>query len=255
MRPSSFSSPEVRVFPDAEAVAVAAAEAFARAAERIVAERGAFYVALSGGSTPRAVYAKIAEEEVAGRRKLPWAGIHVFFGDERCVPPDHAESNYRMASESLLDHVPLPPANLHRIRGELPPATAATAYEADLRRYMPLQQAGMPRFDFLLLGVGPDGHTASLFPGSAALAETTRAVVASEAPMPPVQRVTLTLPVLNNSASVLFLVLGGEKAAMLRQVLRTDTSGAVFPAQRVRPVTGCARWYLDEAAASQLAKP
>ena len=253
MRSTLIYSPEVRVYPDAAAMATAAAAVFAKAAARAVAESGRFYVALAGGSTPRAVYERIAEEDQAGRAKLPWEGIEVFFGDERCVPPDHAESNYRMAREALLDRVPIPPANVHRIHGELDPKLASQNYEGELKRVVPSHHGGLPRLDLVLLGVGQDGHTASLFPGTAALDEKVRAVVPNLAPKPGGWRVTLTLPALSGASNVLFLVLGAEKAPMLRRVLKTDTEGARYPAQRVRPTAGWLRWFLDEEAASQLA--
>jgi 6-phosphogluconolactonase len=252
MRSTLNYSPEVRVYPDATALAEAAAEVLARTAARAVGETGRFHVALAGGSTPRAVYERIAADELSGRSKLPWASMEIFFGDERCVPPDHAESNFRMAREALLDRVPIPPENIHRIHGELEPKAAAQAYEAELKRVVPLHHGGLPRLDLVLLGVGQDGHTASLFPGTPALEEKTRAVVANPAPRPGGWRVTLTLPALSGASNVLFLVLGAEKAPMLRRVLRTDTAGARFPAQRVRPTAGWLRWFLDEAAASEL---
>jgi 6-phosphogluconolactonase len=253
MRSTSNYSPEVRVYPNATAVAEAAAEVFAHEAARAVAEHGRFHVALAGGSTPREVYQRLAEDVRNGRRKLPWESIHIFFGDERCVPPDHPESNFRMAREALLDRVPIPPENVHRIAGERAPEAAAAAYEEECRRFMPRHHAGMPRLDLVLLGVGHDGHTASLFPGADALAETNRTVVATPGPQPGSMRVTLTLPALSGASCVLFLVIGAEKAPMLRRVLRTDTAGAAYPAQRVRPTAGWLRWFLDEAAASQLA--
>ncbi len=252
MRSTQTYSPEVRVYPDAAAVAEAAAEVFAHVAVRAVAENGRFYVALAGGSTPRAVYERIADDELSGRRPLPWAGIEIFFGDERCVPPAHAESNFRMAREALLDRVPIPAANIHRIAGELVPAAAAQAYAAELKRVVPPHHGGLPRLDLVLLGVGQDGHTASLFPDTPALAEKFHSVVANPGPAPDAWRVTLTLPALNAAANVLFLVIGAEKAPMLRRVLRTDTAGASYPAQRVRPTAGWLRWFLDEAAASEL---
>jgi len=252
MRSTLIYSPEVRVYPDAVAVAEAAAEVFARAATRAVAENGRFYVALAGGSTPKAVYQLLADDEASGRRKLPWTGIEVFFGDERCVPPDHAESNFRMAHETLLARVPIPAANIHRIRGEMDPQAAAAAYEVELKRVVPSHHAMLPRLDLVLLGMGQDGHTASLFPGTPGLQETSHSVVANPGPEPASWRVTLTLPALSAASNVLFLVIGAEKAPMLRRVLQTDAAGASYPAQRVRPTAGWLRWFLDEAAASQL---
>lgn len=252
MRSTLNYSPEVRVHPDAAAVAEAAADVFARAVTRAVAEQGRCYVALAGGSTPKAIYELLAEQQTTGRRELPWANIEVFFGDERCVPPNHPESNYLMAHEALLARVPIPAGNVHRMQGELDPAVAAAAYEAELKRVVPLHHGGLPRFDLVLLGVGQDGHTASLFPGTPALNETVRSVVPNRGPGTTPRRLTLTLPALSAAASVLFLVTGIEKAPMLRRVLRTDTTGASYPAQRVRPTAGWLRWFVDEPAASQL---
>ncbi len=235
---------------DAAALAEAAADLFARLAAEAIAARGRFNVALSGGSTPRVLHARLSAPDAKRAARLDWTRVHVFWGDERCVPPDHPDSNYRMARETLLDRVPLPAANVHRIHGELPPERAAAEYERALRAYF--GDGSLPRFDLILLGLGEDGHTASLFPGSAALGEAARWAVAvphSDPPPPPLPRVSLTLPVLNAAAQVVFLVSGAGKAQRLAQVLRRP--GESLPAGRVHP-TGGLLWLVDAAAAQDL---
>jgi 6-phosphogluconolactonase len=204
-------------------------------------------VALSGGSTPRATYALLATVEFASL--VDWPRVHVFWGDERCVPLDDPDSNYRMARETLLDHVPLPTRNVHRIRGEMDPEAAAQAYAAELRAFFGTQ---WPSFDLVLLGMGNDGHTASLFPGSATLHEDTRAVVAVTAHYEdrPAHRVTLTPPAINSARQVVFLVAGAAKAETLQAVLEGPADR--FPAQFIRPTSGQLAWLVDSAAASRL---
>lgn len=249
MRTLHFPPAEVRVFPDVVALNIAGAGEFARAARDAVAARGRFAVALAGGSTPRTVYLQLAAEDHSDANRLPWDRIHVFFGDERCVPPDHPESNFRMASESLLTRVPIPPGNVHRLRGEEDPARAAAAAEQELREFF---GAGLPRFDLVLLGLGADGHTASLFPNTEALRETSRSVVANWAPKLNAHRLTLTFPALNEAAEVNFLVTGTEKARVLGEVLRPAQEAQAHPARSVRPTHGRLLWLVDEAAASEL---
>jgi 6-phosphogluconolactonase len=250
----NFSLPaaELRVLPDLTALNRSVVHEFTRAALDAVTARGRFAVALAGGSTPRAMYELLAVGRRHGHPKLPWSRLHFFFGDERAVPPDHPESNFRMASEALLAHVPVPAANVHRIHAELEPARAAEDYEADLRRFFALSLHGLPRFDLILLGLGADGHTASLFAGSPALRETRRLVTAHPASQSRAARLTLTLPVLNAAAEVLFVVSGADKAPVVRAVLHGPARRPALPAQRVRPDKGRLLWLLDEAAASGL---
>jgi 6-phosphogluconolactonase len=220
-----------------------------------IAAHGRFAVALSGGSTPRATYALLATEEFASR--VDWSHVHIFWGDERCVPPDHSDSNYRMACEALLDHVPLSARNVHRIRGEMNPEEAAADYERVLRSFFARQSRGkgigderpVPRFDLVLLGMGEDGHTASLFPGTAVLQEGTRWVVAHCVEKLGAWRVTLTLVAINAAARVVFVVSGASKAERLQQVLAGPYPSDVLPAQLVRPGSGHLLWMVDEAAA------
>ena len=231
---------ELRVHPD---LARAAAEHFVTLATAAIAARGQFVVALSGGSTPRATYTLLASDELAAR--VDWPRVRVLWGDERCVPPDHPESNYRMAREVLLDKIPIPAENVHHIRGELPPDQAAMAYQAELEAV--LGTGG--RFDLILLGMGEDGHAASLFPGTAALHEQTRWVVAHYVDKLSAWRVTLTPVAINAAAHVTFLVSGAGKAERLREVLDGPHQPDVLPAQIIRPTDGRLLWLADAAAA------
>ena len=242
------SGPRLRFFEDADALAEGAAAEFLRLAVSKTAPGVEFRVALSGGSTPRRLYDLLAGEPYASR--MPWERIHLFWGDERTVPPDHADSNFGAAQAALLSRVPVPPGNIHRIQGELEPARAAEQYEAELRRVFRLEDGALPRFDLVFLGMGPDGHTASLFPGSEALAETHRLVVAPWIGKVGAHRVTLTCPVLNSSAFIMFLVAGADKAGVLREVL--EGPGGRYPAQFIRPADGELHWYIDSAAGHQL---
>jgi 6-phosphogluconolactonase len=234
---------ESRVYPDAASLARAAAEHFVTLATAAIAAHGQFVVALSGGSTPHATYTLLASDELSAR--VDWPRVRVFWGDERCVPPDHPESNYRMAREVLLDKIPIPAENVHRIRGELPPDQAAMAYQAELEAV--LGTGG--RFDLILLGMGEDGHTASLFPGTAALHEQTRWVVAHYVDKLSAWRVTLTPVAINAAAHVTFLISGAGKAERLQEVLDGPHQPDVLPAQIVRPTDGRLLWLADAAAA------
>jgi 6-phosphogluconolactonase len=238
---------EVRVFADVPELMRAAADEVARRAEEAVREHGRFAWALSGGSTPRDLYRLLAGPP--WRDRMPWSATHVFWGDERHVPPDHPESNFRMAREAMLDRVPLPAANIHRIRAELPEAAAAAElYEAELRDFFKLA----PRFDLVLLGLGKDAHTASLFPGSAVLRESARLVVAPWVESQHTYRITFTPPVLDHARLCLFLVSGEDKAEPLRAVLAGPRDPERYPAQIVEG--GCPRclWMVDRAAARLL---
>lgn len=237
---------EVKIVPDNATLARAAAQEFHRLAEAAVQERGSFSVALSGGNTPRAVYSLLASED----KQLPWDRIHIFFGDERHVPPDNPESNFRMASESLISKVPIPQKNIHRIHAELDAAAAAVEYEQQLSSFFQLTNQDWPRFDLIFLGIGDDGHTASLFPGSHALSETSRRVTANWVEKFQTFRITLTFPVLNHAAEVVFLVSGAGKAQILNQVLRPGARK--FPAQNVQPENGRLLWLVDQDAGSLL---
>jgi 6-phosphogluconolactonase len=231
------------------ALARAAAKHFIALAQEAVGARGRFAVALAGGSTPRAMYALLATGEFATR--VDWTRVHIFWGDERCVPPDRPDSNYRMAREALLDHIPIPSDHVHRIQGEIEPALAADAYERTLQAFF---TPGRPCFDLILLGLGDDGHTASFFPGTAAIHEPTRWVVGHTVSKLNAWRVTLTPVAINAAANVTFLVSGATKAERLNQVLTGPYQPDVLPAQIVQPVKGRLLWLVDSAAAAQLKK-
>ena len=241
--------PSVKVFDDAEEVARAAAARVVELAAAAVDERGAFSLALSGGSTPRRVYELLASEEFSGR--VDWANVHVFFGDERAVPADHADSNFRMANESLLARVPLPERNVHRIEGLGDAAANASDYESELRGLFG-DDAEWPRLDLVLLGMGDDGHTASLFPGTAALDERRAWVAANWVEKLGAWRVTLTAPAINAARHVLFLAGGAGKAERLREVLQGERDPSRLPSQLIRPHDGTLEWFVDRAAASRL---
>lgn len=228
----------------------AAAEEVIRAATSAITERGRFTIALSGGSTPKNLYTLIAANASAS---LPWDRMFFFWGDERHVPPDNPDSNYRMAKETLLSKVAIPPANIFRIPAENPDASAAAdAYEQTLRKFFAVAPGEFPRFDLILLGIGPDGHTASLFPETAALEETSRLVVANWVEKLQTNRITFTLPVLNAARCVAFLVSGTDKAAVLHEVLEGKVPAEKYPSKLVRPSEGKLIWFVDRAAASQL---
>ncbi len=247
-----MSEPIIRCCADAEAVSRAAAEEFVRLAREAAAARGRFTVALSGGSTPRRLYQLLAEAPF--RAQVDWPKVEFFWGDERAVPPDHKDSNYRTANEALLTKLALPPGHVHRMQAERPDRDAtAREYQEEIARVFGVSPDGEPpSFDLVLLGMGPDGHTASLFPGTAALKETRRWVVANHVPQMNTDRVTMTAPVLNRAANVLFLVAGGDKAERLAEVLGGPADVERLPSQLLRGATGRVVWLVDEAAASRL---
>ncbi|MFI5340875.1 MAG: 6-phosphogluconolactonase [Candidatus Methylomirabilales bacterium] len=245
--------PDIRILAEGEELSRVAAEEFVLLANEAVEASGRFSVALSGGSTPKGVYALLADKEAGFRARVAWDKVHVFWGDERHVLPDHLESNYHTAREALLSRVPIPPENIHRIPAENPDATkAAEEYAEALREFFRLSAGQFPRFGLILLGMGPDGHTASLFPGTTAVFEQTRLVVALWVEKFKTYRITLTPPVLNNAACTIFLVSGEEKAETLRAVLQGPYQPDRLPAQIVRPVNGQLLWMVDRAAAQLL---
>jgi 6-phosphogluconolactonase len=247
----------VEIFENAAALTSAAGKLFVRLAQDAVARRGVFTVALSGGSTPKGLYTLMATDEKM-RAAIAWSKVHFFFGDERHVRPDQADSNFRMVNEAMFQRLAPDLTHIHRILGELPDAAeAASRYEADMRGFFEahvLVEAGFPRFDLILLGVGLDGHTASLFPGSLALQETHRWVVGNWVEKSKAHRITMTFPVLNNAGEVVLLVTGTVKAPIMAEVLERTATAPKYPVQRVKPRSGTKRWMLDKAAASQLAK-
>lgn len=244
--------PEARVAADRAALFREAAAEFARVAEDAVASRGAFNVALAGGATPRGLYELLAGDPALSHA-MPWDKTHVFFGDERHVPPEDSESNYGMVRETLLSKVPVPPAQVHRIAGELPDTSRAAAiYEEALTAHFQLSPGEFPRFDLALLGLGPEGHTASLFPGTPALEETSRLAVSTWVDKLHTHRVTLTAPVFNAAANVAFLVAGKDKALALKAVLEGPALIRLLPAQLIRPASGRLIFFADAEAAGRL---
>jgi 6-phosphogluconolactonase len=245
--------PEILVFPDPAAVAAEAAERFAAICARTVASRGAFAPALSGGETPKALYGRLAEEPY--RSRIPWGRVQVFWGDERCVPPDDPRSNFRSAHELLLSKVAVPADHIHRMPADTADHNAAAAaYAETLRAVLPRTADGWPRFDLVLLGLGDNAHTASLFPRSAALRERGRAVVAECVEDAGMWRMTLTVPVLTHAAEILFLVSGASKAEAVRAVIEGPANPDDVPAALIRPVDGRLTWVLDAPAASRLTR-
>ena len=237
-----MSPPNVRVFENPQDLAEAAAEAFAEKAAKSIREKGRFAVALAGGSTPRALYELLADRY---RDALDWSKVHAFFGDERPVPPDHEDSNYRMAYKALLSRVPV--GSVRRMRGELDPREAAALYEEELAAFF----GGRPRFDLVLLGIGEDGHTASLFPRTPALDVRDRWAVENPVEKLGTTRCTLTIPAINAAGRVIFLVAGEGKAEALKEILEGDADPQDYPAKLVQPASGPV-WMVDRAAAQLL---
>jgi 6-phosphogluconolactonase len=244
------SSVEIRVLTTPQELFDAAAEEVVHSANQAVKERGKFTIALSGGSTPKSLFNLLATN---ARATLPWDRMYFFWGDERHVPPTDPDSNYRMADETMLSKIPVPAGNVFRIETENPSADAAAdAYEKTLRKFFQLEPEAVPRFDLILLGMGPDGHTASLFPGTAALQEKKRLVVANWVEKLKTHRLSFTLPVLNAGRCVAFLVSGMDKATTLKTVLEEDVPAEQYPAKLVKPTAGKLIWLVDRAAASAL---
>jgi 6-phosphogluconolactonase len=238
---------EVIVCRDIVELSRQSAERFSRLALQSVEAAGRMTVALSGGSTPKHLYLLLASPDYQNR--IPWGNVHVFWGDERCVPPDHPESNFRMAQEALLSRIQIPAENIHRMRGEGEPQAAAAEYEKELQKFFGFNPVGLPRFDLILLGIGEDGHTASLFPGSEALNETKHLVVAPFVATLNSYRLSLSLPVLINAANVWFLVAGASKVDAVKQAF-SDSSD--LPAARVQPVNGKLIWFITRDAALEI---
>jgi len=244
------SNVEIRILTTPQELFEVAAEEVVRAATEAVAQRGRFTIALSGGSTPKNLFNLLATN---ARTVFPWDRTYFFWSDERHVPPTDPESNYRMAEEIMLSKIPVNAGNVFRIAAENPDAAAvAEAYEQTLRKFFQLQPGQVPVFDLILLDVGPDGHTASLFPNTAGLQEKTRLVIANWVDKLKANRLTMTLPVLNSAREMAFLASGTDKAQVLRTVLEEDAPPEQYPAKLVRPSNGRLIWFVDRAAASQL---
>jgi 6-phosphogluconolactonase len=239
---------DIRILETAEEVARAAADLFTDIAIASISAEGRFSVALAGGSTPRRTYQLLASEEY--RDRVSWSKVHIFFGDERCVPPTHADSNYRMVEETMLSRLPIPEENVHRMIGEGDAHANASLYESELRTFFDGEP--WPLFNLVLLGMGDDGHTASLFPGTDALKEDRAWVVANWVEKFQSYRITLTAPAINHAANIIFLVAGASKAERLHEVLRGARDPLRLPAQLIQPVAGSLIWLADKAAAARL---
>ncbi|MGE5059163.1 MAG: 6-phosphogluconolactonase [Betaproteobacteria bacterium] len=245
-----ITEPAVIICRNADDLAPQAAAQFVSLAANAAIRSSRFTVALSGGSTPRALYSLLAAPALKDR--IDWRRIHFFWGDERCVRADHSESNYRMVHEALLSKIEIPPENIHRMAGEKEPQLAASEYEDELRRTFQLTHGQVPRFELILLGLGEDGHTASLFPGSAALDETNHLVATAYVEKLKAHRLTLTLSVINAASQVSFLVSGASKSAIVKQILGATPARPDYPAARVNPANGSLTWFLDAPAATGL---
>src|SRR4051812_27047204 len=239
--------PEIKVLPDATEIAIEAAERIIDAANRAADEGQTFSIALAGGSTPKALYELLASD--AYKSRVDWPRVEVFFGDERAVPPDHKDSNYRMAHEALLSRVPIPGDNVYRMAGELEPNEAAKEYGQMLK-----EKFGEGGMDLVLLGMGDDGHTASLFPGTEALKETKHRCVANFVPKLSTWRITLTAPFINRSKDIMFLVSGASKSARLHEVLEGPRDPRRLPSQLIQPTAGHVAWLIDAPAAGMTAE-
>jgi 6-phosphogluconolactonase len=243
--------PEIIVLDNLSDLHNAAAEEIARQSLAVVAEGRDFTIVLSGGSTPRGIYMRMAEVDL--REQLPWQSMQFFWGDERHVPPDHTDSNYRLAWESMLAHVPVPAENIHRIQSDLAdPAQAAERYQDTLFQYFKFGPGDMPRFDLILLGMGPDGHTASLFPGTRALGVSDRTVVANWVGKFATWRITMTAALINHASKIIVLIAGENKAPVLRAVLEGPLEPDQLPIQLIKPQSGSLVWMADRAAAAEL---
>jgi 6-phosphogluconolactonase len=244
-----------RVLATPAATARAAAQFFLEAAVKAVTARGVARIAISGGSTPKSMFGLLADPAGPFLKQVPWDKIDLYWVDERCVPPDNIESNYRMTREAMLSKVPLPVGRVHRMEGELEPEVAAARYESIIRNSFRLEGAETPTFDLILLGMGDDGHTASLFPHTDALNEMGHIVVPNHVPQKDAWRITLTWPVINQGREVAFLIEGEEKTQVLHDVLLGPYQPDTYPSQLIRPASGQLTLLLDTAAAAKLPAP
>jgi 6-phosphogluconolactonase len=240
------------VEPDVAAMARRAAHHFVEMAGEAVDAQGRARIAISGGSTPKTVFEMLGDRNLEWRARMPWDKLDLYWVDERAVGPDDQESNYRMTREAMLDHVPMMPEQIHRIEGELEPEAAAARYESELRSSFRLEGAQAPRFDLVALGMGDDGHTASLFPHTEGLRQMGRLAIANHVPQKNTWRITLTWPVINHARSVFFLIGGEEKAEVLREVLTGPRDPELLPSQLIWPTSGILSLILDKASAALL---
>ena len=241
---------EVKIYDSPESLSIAAAERWLELYKQSILGNGIFHVALAGGSTPRQLYSLLSQPSFL--QKVDWQRVHIYFGDERSVLPDHPESNFRMAKETLLDHVPVPHANVHRIEtdsGDI--QEAALRYEKELINTLPRSAEGIPQFDLILLGIGPDGHTASLFPGTDILQQQKRYVDAVYVKQKSTWRVSITFPVINHARHILFLVAGADKQSVMEKILSGSQNSPQFPVEMLKPL-GQVEMYLDSEAAGRI---
>lgn len=238
---------EIRIYLNLDGLSQAAVDLFIELQKESISDKGRFSVALSGGSTPKPLYEALASPD--RQEELEWEKVHIFWGDERCVPPDHPDSNYKMVNESLLKHISIPDQNVHRVPAEMDPRMAAFSYEESLRGFF---HGPLPFFDLIFLGMGEDGHTASLFPHSAGLNEEDRWFIANYAPEQETWRLTLTKNAINAAKNIAVLVAGRAKADMLSDVLEGDYQPYAKPIQLIRPVDGRMTWFVDQASARLL---
>jgi 6-phosphogluconolactonase len=242
---------QIAIYPDSNTLSQEAAQYIVRLASQSIVTRGRFTIALSGGSTPKVLYGLLGTEPYRGQ--IDWASVEIFWSDERCVPPDSADSNYALAQEVLLSKIPIPANQIHRMPADQPNSEAASSeYASEMQRTF--GTSGIPSFDLIQLGMGPEGHTASLFPHQESLHEQRRLVMPVTVPKPPPPRLTFTPPILNAARHVLFLVTGGEKADAVQAVLEGSYQPEEYPAQIVRPTNGEVTWMLDTRAAAKLTK-
>lgn len=244
---------KINIYSNTDSLARAAAGCFLEIASRSIADHGLFSVALSGGTTPQKMYRLLGKETYA--RRVDWFRVHIFFGDERCVPPDHADSNFRIAHQLLIEHVPIPEHHVHRMRGELEPQRAAVEYERELNTFFTTRSTlglSEPSFDMALMGLGTDGHTASLFPGRDVSRERSKWVVAHYVKEFDAWRITLTPRVINSALNVVFIISGEDKSDPLKKVLEGPRQPEAIPAQSIDPARGELLWLLDAGAASRL---
>ena len=246
------SKPAIQIVADVEAISRKAAEIIMGLMAETLNTKTHFSIALSGGSTPKSLFTLLADD-VSLRTQVDWDKVHFFWGDERHVPPDHPDSNFRMAYEAMLSKVPVQETNIHRVRAEEQDASkAAEEYADELQTFFNLKPGELPYFDCVLLGMGPDGHTASLFPGTEALHEQKRLVVSNWVEKFRTHRITLTAPVINNADCIIFLVSGEEKAEVLREVLEGEKNTELFPSQLIKPSHGKLLWLVAQPATTKL---
>lgn len=242
--------PGVRIFDSKNELIEAVASIFRQEADRAAQSDNNMFVALSGGETPRGVYYRLGDEPY--RSEIPWRRVHLFWGDERCVPADHPDSNYRMVSENLLSRIDIPPENIHRIRGEADPEEETVRYVNEIALFVPRGAGDIPRFDWILSGLGRDGHVASLFADSPALMEEKFTCAVTSEPHTGANRITMTLPLINNASRISFMVSGREKSGIVSEILKSKRVKSRYPAATVKPRNGILEWLIDSDAASEL---